>query len=308
MPRRRKSILDTNVTNSIFKETARDNTYSYIEYFNTLCELALSIYKWNGLPDTVDERFLELALLEKGYCLFFKDEVMGFLALPCMIGGRLNVYNIPVDRTAYASNGYQNRKTEADSVLIYNNELHTNDYLMIQLFAKRLWFMDQIIDINVNAQKTPVMVIGDQKQRTTLINLYQKYDGNAPFIFADDSLGVKNLQALNTGAPFIADKLYQLRTDIWNQALQFIGVSNVSIEKKERVITDEVQQSNAGTVNRRFSRLHERQVACERINKMFGLNLSVDVREDVEGSKTNAPDKDIETKDVDINKEVEDND
>lgn len=179
---------------------------------------------------------------------------------------------------------------------------------MIQLFAKRLWFMDQIIDINVNAQKTPVMVIGDQKQRTTLINLYQKYDGNAPFIFADDSLGVKNLQALNTGAPFIADKLYQLRTDIWNQALQFIGVSNVSIEKKERVITDEVQQSNAGTVNRRFSRLHERQVACERINKMFGLHLSVDVREDVEGSKTNAPDKDIETKDVDINKEVEDND
>lgn len=282
-------ILNTNVTNEIFKDSAKDNTYSYILYFNRLCELAISVFSWKNLPDTVDERFLELTLLSKGYALFFKDEVMGFLGLPCMIGGRLNNYNVPIDRTAYAANGYQNRKTENDSVIIYNNELRCNDYLMIEYYAKRLWFMDQIIDININAQKTPVLITGDQKQKLTLKNLYQKYDGNAPFIFGDSSLATQPLGAINTGAPFNADKIYQIRTNVWNEALTFIGVSNVAIEKKERVIKDEIQQLNGGTVSGRYSRLQARKQACKEINKMYGLNVSVDVREDVEGSDSNPP-------------------
>lgn len=286
---KKKSIHDTNVTNSIFGQSAKENTWSYIQYFNRLCELASSVFAWDGLPETCDERFLEISLMEKGYALFFKDEVMGFLTLPCMLGGQFNVYNIPIRRTAYAANGYQNEKTETDSVIIYNNLLHQNDYLMIELYARRLWFMDQIIDINVNAQKTPVLIEGDSKQRLTLKNLYQKYDGNAPFIFGDTSLGTQPLRAINTGAPFVADKLYQIRTDIWNEALTYIGVSNITIQKKERMITDEVNRSNAGTVSSRFSRLEARKQACAKINAMFGLNVSVAVREDIEQANSNPP-------------------
>lgn len=286
----KKSILDTNVTNQIFKQTGKTNTFSYINYFNRLCELAVSVFSWSGLPETCDERFLEMCLMEKGYALFFNDEVMGFLTLPCMLGGVYDVYNIPIRRRAYASNGYQNEKTKDDSVIIYNNLLHQNDYLMIELYAKRLWFIDQIIDINVNAQKTPVLIEGDTKQRLTLKNLYQKYDGNAPFIFGDNSLGTTPLKAISTGAPFVADKLYQIRTDIWNEALTYIGISNISIQKKERMISDEVQRNNAGTISSRFSRLEARKQACEKINKMFRLNISVSVREDIEQANTNPPD------------------
>lgn len=304
MSRRKKTLLDTNVTNSIFKETAKNNTYSYVNYFNRLCELAMSVFSWENLPDTCDERFLELSLLNKGYALFFKDEIMGYLVLPCMLGGVLDVYNIPIRRTAYAANGYQNDKTKDNSVIIYNNLIHSNDYLMIELYAKRLWFMDQIIDINVNAQKTPVLIIGDQKQRLTLKNLYQKYDGNAPFIFGDDSLGTQPIKAISTGAPLVADKLYQIRTDIWNEALTYIGVSNIQIQKKERLISDEVQRNNAGTINSRFSRLEARKQACEKINKMFDLNVSVSVREDIESANINPPEVPSDKESVNENEQI----
>lgn len=278
-----------NTTNALYHTSASKNKISYLSYFEKLSELAMSVFKWENLPDTVNERFLELTLFEKGYALFFRDEIMGFLGLPCMIGGRWNVYNIPIDRTAYASNGYQNRKTESDSVIIYNNMLHTNDYVMIENYARRLWQLDQIIDINANAQKTPILIACDEKQRLTLKNLYAKYDGNQPFIFGDKSLTPGILQAISTGAPFVADKLYQLRTSIYNEALTYIGVSNIQIQKKERMITDEVAQQNGGTVSGRYSRLQARQSACDEINKMFGLNISVRVRENVEGSGENPP-------------------
>lgn len=278
-----------NMTNALFKASATKNKISYLSYFEKLSELAMSLFKWEGLPETCNERFLELKLFENGYCLFFEDEIMGFLTLPCMIGGRWNVYNIPIDRTAYAANGYQNRKTEKDSILIYNNMLHTNDYVMIENYARRLWEIDQIIDINAKAQKTPILIACDEKQRLTLKNLYQKYDGNQPFIFGDKSLTGGILQAISTGAPYVADKLYQLRTNIYNEALTYIGVSNVSIQKKERLITDEVQQMNGGTISGRYSRLQARQDAAAEINRMFGLSVSVHVRENSEGAKDNPP-------------------
>lgn len=285
----RKTKLPNSLTNTIFNQSGRKNTASYLMYFERLCELAISIFKWNNLPDTCDERFLELNLMEKGYALFFNDEIIGYLALPCMIGGRLNVYNIPIDRTAYAANGYQNRKTENDSVIIFNNLLHTNDYLMIENYAKRLWLLDQIIDINANAQKTPVLILCDEKQRLTMKNLYQKYDGNAPFIFGDTSLGSQPIQSISTGAPFVADRLQTLRTDIWNDALTFIGISNIALQKKERLIKDEVQRNSGGTISSRYARLSARKQACDQINRMFGLNLSVSVREDIEQANTNIP-------------------
>lgn len=285
----RKTKLPNSLTNTIFNQSGRKNTASYLMYFERLCELTMSIFKWKNLPASCDERFLELTLMEKGYALFFNDEIMSYLALPCMIGGRLNVYNIPIDRTAYASNGYQNRKTEEDSVIIFNNLLHTNDYLMIENYAKRLWLLDQIIDINANAQKTPVLVLCDEKQRLTMKNLYQKYDGNAPFIFGDTSLGSQPIQSISTGAPFVADRLQTLRTDIWNDALTFIGISNIALQKKERLIKDEVQRNSGGTISSRFARLSARKQACDQINRMFGLNLDVSVREDIEQANTNIP-------------------
>lgn len=269
-----------------FDESLAMNDYTYIQYAYRLMELSISMFEWKNLPEGIDERFLEMVLFTDGQAVFFKDDELGdYLALQCLINGRLNVYRIPINRRAFAVNGYQKQLTDKDSVIIFNNMLHTNSWLDVKMFAKRLYNLDRIIDVNANAQKTPILIKGNEQQRLTLTNLYKEFDGNAPVIFADKSLDMNALQVLSTQAPYVADKIYQLKTQIWNEALTYLGISNVSFQKRERMVSNEVTRSQGGTVASRYSRLNARRQACEQINKMFGLNIDCDFREDYQFSE-----------------------
>lgn len=263
-----------------FCESAYMNNRTYLQYYNRLTELAISMFEWQNLPETVDQRFLEMCLFGDGMCVFFQDEVLGYLSLQCMIGGKLNVYRIPMERKAYSTNGYQRELDGTNSVIIFNNYLHTNSMLDVEMFSKRLYNLDRAIDVNANAQKTPVLIQCDESQRLTMKNLYKQYEGNEPFIFGSKGLDANGLKVLQTGAPYVADKLYELKTQIWNEALTYLGISNINVVKKERMITDEVTRNQGGTVASRYSRLESRRQACKQINEMFGLNIWVDYRED----------------------------
>ena len=270
-----------NKGNGLFGESAVMNNATYIQYFNRLVELSVSMFEWQGLPETVDPRYLELHLFQNGCMVYFRDEVMGDLCLDCIANGQFDVYGNPISRRAYSSyNQYQKTLNESDSVIIWNNYLRQPSVLDVKMFAKRLYNLDRIIDVNANAQKTPVLVQGTEKQRTTLVNLYKEFDGNAPFIFGDKNLDLNSLRAISTNAPYVADKLYQLKTQIWNEALTYLGISNLNIQKKERMITDEVQRNQGGTIASRYSRLEARREAVDKINRMFGTDIRVDYRED----------------------------
>lgn len=265
----------------IFDESMVLNNLTYRQYLNRLTELAISMFEWKNLPDTVDARYLELHLFETGCMVYFKDEVIGDLCLDCIVNGRLDVYGNPLLRCAYSGyNNYQKLLKYNNSVIIWNNYLHSNSILDVEMFARRLYNIDRIIDVNANAQKTPVLLQGTEKQRLTLLNLYKEYDGNSPFIFGDKNLDLNSLKALNTNAPYVCDKLYQLKTQIWNEALTYLGISNINIQKKERLITDEVTRNQGGTIASRYSRLESRRQAVEKINDMFGTNIEVNYRED----------------------------
>lgn len=267
--------------NKEFWESAGLNNMTAIQYYHRLTELSIAMFEWKNLPDSIDPRFLELTLFSQGQIVFFKDEVMGYLALPNAGSGQLNVYRIPTRRRAYAVNGYSRELDEKNSVIIWNNLLHTPSKLDVKMFSDRLYQMDRIIDVNVKAQKTPVLIRVNDSQRLTLQNTYMKYEGNQPVIFATKDFDPEALTVLKTDAPFIADKIYQLKIQYWNEALTYLGISNINITKKERLITDEVTRNQGGTVASRYSRLEARKQACKEINKMFGLNISVDYREDI---------------------------
>lgn len=267
--------------NGHFEESASLNNITYMLYFNRLTELAISLFEWQNLPPTVDPRYIELHLFQNGSVVYFNDDVVGNLCLDCLPNGNFGVYGNSVNRKAYSSyNNYQRDLNEDNSVIIWNNYLRTNSITDIKLYSKRLCLLDRIIDVNVNAQKTPVLVQGTEKQRLTLLNLYKEFDGNSPFIFGDKNLDLNALKCLNTGAPYVADKIYQLKTQIWNEALTYLGISNINIQKKERLITDEVTRTQGGTIASRYSRLQARREAADKINAMFGTNIMVNYRED----------------------------
>lgn len=279
----------------MFWSQERQNHNAYLHYYNRLMEIAICRFEWIGLPETVDYRFLELTLFNDGKAVFFNDEDLGYLALRVATGGLMSVYNIPNYRRAYAACGYQNQKYGTNSVLIWNNLMHIPSTMDIEMYARRLYNYDNIIDTNVNAQKTPILIKCTENERITLVNMYQQYDGGVPVIFADKFGNTENgFTVLKTDAPYVADKIYQLKMDIWNEAMTFLGVANESVQKKERLIKDEVQQSQGGTLASRYPGLVARQQACDQINAMFNLNVSVKFREDID---TTMGGKDSETPD-----------
>lgn len=264
-----------------FNSSAIDNNLTYRQYIDRLTELSISMFEWRNLPTTVDARYIELQLFETGCMVYFDDDVLGNLCLNCLYNGQFDVYGNPISRRAYSKyNNYQKTLSPDNSVVIWNNYLHTNSIMQVIQYAKRLYNLDRIIDVNANAQKTPVLVQATEKQRLTMLNLYKEYDGNAPFIFGDKNLDLNLLKAISTGAPYVCDKIYQLKTQIWNEALTYLGISNINIQKKERLITDEVTRNQGGTIASRYSRLESRREAVKKINDMFGTNIEVNYRED----------------------------
>lgn len=270
-------------------EAKKLNNDTFIDYFTRLQEICINMFEWSNLPDTVDERFLELTLCEYGYAIYFNDEVIGDLVATSMIGGPLDVYRIPTRRTAYSVNGYQKNLTDKDSVLIFNNYLHTPSMLTIILYARRLYEIERTIDVNVKAQKTPVAILCDESQLFTMKNVYEKYDGNEPVIFGARNLDMKGIQAMKTDAPFVADKLNILKRQIWNEAMTIFGVENANAEKKERLVTDEVLSNLGGVQAQRYVMLNSRRQAAKKINKMFGTEIEVNFRQDFSALNTNMP-------------------
>ena len=253
-------------------------------YRDRLTDIALSCVKWKNLPEEIDTRFLEWCLFYDGMAIFFKDDITEkFVCIQVMPSGQFNMYRIPKERTAYAVNGYQNSDlNEHNSVIIYNNLLRKPSVQDSEIYAKKLTNIDLTLNVNVNAQKTPIAIICDETQRLTFQQLYQNYAGNMPFIFGDKGLNLDNVKSINTQADYKGEELNKLKTDIWNEALTYLGVSNVQYQKKERINTEEINRSMGGAFASRRSRIKARQNAVEEINKMFGLSIEVDFEDEVD--------------------------
>ena len=281
-----------------FWESANANSIAQQYYLSRLSELAMSMFKWKRLPDSVDPRFLEYTEFYEGATVFFKDDSLTnrnlsenergedgtYLALQVVLGGNLNVYRVPNNRKAYAVNTYNKQLDATNSVIIWNNMLRLPEYGRMMFYAEKLAQIDRAIDVNVKGQRFPIAILCDESQRLTMKQVYKQYDGNEPFIFGDKSLDLSGIQVINTGSPYVADKLQQLKNNIWAEAMMCLGIPNSPSEKKERLVANEAKVSQGGTLASRSSRLEMRKRACDEINKMFGLDIDVEYNQDLDMS------------------------
>lgn len=302
-------VLNRNnlISNEPFNVSGIQNKASWLQYHNKLCEMALASIEWQGLPSEIDAAFLERTLFFQGAILFYKDEELGqFIALPFTSDGQPDIYNVPIKRRAYASNGYNYPNlTNENSVIIYNNLIRTPSTLDMEIYSKRLADLDRIMDVNLNAQKTPVLIVCDETQRLTMKNLYMQYDGNQPFIFGEKSqINPNSIKCLQTGAPYLLDKLWDAKTKLWNEALTYIGIANISAQKKERMISDEVARGQGGVIASRYSRIEARRQAVKKINEIFNLDIQVYFRGEI--MEKNSADSAESAEDFEILEEIQD--
>lgn len=263
------------------------NNSTYIDYLDRLRMLATSLFSWKGLDDvagTGASRFLEQSLFDNGRAVFIKDDELGYMALKVTPSDKLNVYNLPTKVMAW-SIGYNKQYNFDDVVYIMNNEIEKPTADILKLFAMRLYETDRTIDVNLIAQKTPVLIEGDSKTILTLKNVYMQYTGNTPFIFGNKQFDISNkLNVLKTDAPYLVDKLDVHKTRIFNESLTILGINNANTDKKERLITDEIE-SNDDLVKYYLNCYYKtRKKACDDINKKFFNSkeiISIELNKDV---------------------------
>ena len=260
------------------------NNKTYIDYLNRLRLIATSLFTWDKLDDyagTGASRFLEQSLYDNGRACFVEDSELGYLALKVNPSDKLNVYNLPTKVLAW-SIGYNKEYAFDDVVYIMNNELQMPTADTIQLMAYRLYETERTIDTNLIAQKTPVLIEGDTKTILTLKNVYMQYSGNTPFIFGNKQFDISNkLNVLKTDAPYLIDKLENHKHEIWNEAMTYLGIDNANTDKKERLITDEVESNNE-LINYYLNCFYKtRKKACDEINSKYGLDVSIKLNKDV---------------------------
>ena len=256
------------------------NNRTYTDYFYRLMLIARSIFKWNNLPNGIDEKWLESYLFNEGRCIFYMDETLGLMVAKCSESGKLNYYDEPTALRPVATN-YSNTKSYqngSECVLIRNNDLMIPTRPTIELYAYRLAEIQRTMDINIHAQKTPVLIKCSERQRMTMKNVYAQWNGYEPIIFGDKNLNTDEIEVLKTDAPIVFDKLEIQKHAVWNECMTFLGINNANMDKRERLVDDEVQANNEQVEMSVEMMLKSRELACKQINKMFGTNISVELR------------------------------
>lgn len=272
------------------------NISSFQDFYNRLSRIAMYMFEWENLPDSMDGTFLEWCLFNYGQAALLYDERSGgFINTQCVTHGKLNLYLKPISLECYSIdthiirdvyNGLESpRDKNSECILVENTLNRIPTAPTLNLFAMRLADAQRTEDVNIKQQKFPMYIQTDQKQLQTVLTTYEQYSGNTPVIIADKSgVPAESFKSVNTNAPFIADKVLQYRLKIFNEALSYLGVTNLN-EKKERQLTDEVNKNNEEINLNLQAFLVPRQRAARQFNQKYGFNkengIKVKIRSDL---------------------------
>ena len=258
------------------------NDMTYTDYYFRLMLLARSVFEWKNLPNGLDEKWIEKYLFYEGRCCFFKDKDLGFMVARTTESNILNEYDEPTELMPVFVNRnlktIKSLKNGEECILIRNNDVMLPTHYTIRLFALRLTGIQRTIDVNINAQKTPGLIKCSDRQKLSLKRTFDQWSENEPLIFGDRNLDTAGIEALKIDAPIVFDKLQHQKHAIWNEAMTFLGINNANMDKRERLVDDEVQANNEQIELSAAVMLKSRQLACDRINELFGTKISVELR------------------------------
>ena len=274
---------------------------TYSTWFNRLYNIAISRFEWLNLPDTCNEKFIEQVLFFNGFMVGNKDTALNsFLIMPCTNNSVLDIFGYPAKVNAYGYNGYMAQNltpytitlgqepTRADAALLYANYSRCPDLPAVLYFARKLTKIDRTIDVNINVQKTPYIISCGENQRLTVANMFKQVDNFEPAIITTKFYGLngeKPINVMDLKPPFVADKMQTLKRQVYQEALTYLGIEANTSEKAERQVTEELTANMGETESMRQSPLASRKQFCKEFNKIYGTNIDVKFRSDLQLSQ-----------------------
>ena len=257
------------------------NIDMYWRWRQDLRQLYSSVFSWNNMPKEIDMLAVERWLMDIGQVAFFKDDVLdSYLILPFTYADKIDVYGNPKSIRAYGNNGYSRVLEKGEYVPIYDNILKVTNARVLETYSRRLAEIDRTIDVNINAQKTPVLIYGDEDSIDSVKAAYNRYDANEPVIVGKDKALNDTINVYKTDAPIVFPELQVQKKDLIDEILAFVVILNVGKYKSQHMIRSEVLAVNGLGFAERTIRDTPRQDAVSDINSMFGLNISVDFASD----------------------------
>ena len=252
------------------------NMKTYLMYRSEMLTLAENVFKFENLPEFIDVSYLNKTLLRNGSIAFFKDEVLGVIALPYDVIGNFDIYGRPVEIMCRAANGtYYKKLKQGEFVIMYDNNGRYPIFMDICQMAERIALSKRTIDVNIVQQRTPRIWKTSQDKKRTLEDMLSEIDGMMENIATYESIEIDDMNVVLAPAPFVADKIDLHLDKEWAEFYRLIGVANLIEQKKERMIKDEMSASQGGTIASRFSRFEPRKRAIDEINKKFNLDIKV---------------------------------
>lgn len=272
------------------------NNATYFDYLDRVKKIALSIFEWVNLPESMDSRYLERCLYYTGAAALLHDDTYGFINTKATCSNKLNIYGLPTEITAF-SYSFRDVRRVYNGLTSPDNDINSEAILVlntwdmlptapsIELFCMRLAEAQRIIDINIKAQATPYVIMTDENERLSMINAFQQVDKNSAVIFGKRGVfDAASIKTLNTQAPYIADKVQGYKRDVWNEMLTYLGVDNIE-EKAERLVSAEVGGNNELVNLNLQSFFATRKLAAKQFNEKYGLSgdkaIDVKLRSDV---------------------------
>lgn len=282
---------------------------SYMFWVRQITNLAVNRFKWEGLPESVDVRFMEMCLFHYALSIFYHDDDLdNFLAVQGAGTAYVNMLQNPVAFTAIgpgpafttdqqtmltktlsAYNPATNydlidKDPKKSAIPIWANYIRTPDLDGVMMYARRIAMIERTIEINAKNMRMPKVLKANQNNQLTLTNIARQQDQGAEVIIINgESIDMSDIDVLDLS---ISDtqlsSLAVQRTRWFNECMNFLGIDNSNQDKKERLVASEVDANNTQTDSFRYVQLNARRQACEQINKVHGLNISVEYNVEVE--------------------------
>lgn len=274
-----------------FWQSANYNSRAYAKNMGMLLALAINRFRWEGLPDTCDARFLEWQLHKCGLATICheKDLPDVWQTLIASPYGPFDVYGYPLKWRATGFGDATNYDvTRENGELCYYSYSRINPWNALEIFARKLTHYERTEDINLFHQHKPFVMIAPQSQQQQLVNFFKQVAGGEPAILGDKGMAniAENVNKVDTGVPLITEDLARSKLNVLNDALLYLGIPHLAFEKGERMIEDEARANTAPTNVMLLDCLQARRDFCKKARR-FGLNLNVYFNDDLESYNFN---------------------
>jgi len=287
-----------------FANNPANNRLALIErmYLRVLTELAANRFKWTGMPDSIDLRFMEMTLFRRALAVFYKDKKYDkFFALEGASTAFVNMMHNPTGFTVLGPNfegktlGALRIDKDAEgqtdkAIPIWANYMRVPDLDIVMLYASRMAEMDRTIEINSKNARRNKVLITPENTRLSTVNINRQIDEGQDAIQVSNTFGADlagSIVAVDMGISMAdVEKLHIVRTRMWNECMGLLGIDNANQDKKERLVAAEVDANSDQASMMRYVNLNARRTAAEQINAVHGLNVEVEYYTDVDQMAT----------------------